>query len=121
MKNLAMSALAEATRGSLSLVLALLVLTGCGQKGPLQLPGYGKDTPWPVPPKARPADSDAAKGAASAGAGNVDSGGGAGSAAAPDGPIEESGVTPKDAAKAAGAGTTPQGGSSSPDDAQGPR
>jgi len=35
-------------------VLALLLLGACGQKGPLVLPGYGKDTPWPVPPAAQP-------------------------------------------------------------------
>jgi predicted small lipoprotein YifL len=29
-------------------ILAVGLLAACGQKGPLQLPGHGKDTPWPV-------------------------------------------------------------------------
>jgi predicted small lipoprotein YifL len=28
--------------------LFFFLLAACGQKGPLQMPGYGKDTPWPM-------------------------------------------------------------------------
>jgi predicted small lipoprotein YifL len=37
------------------LVLNLAVLAGCGQKGPLQLPGQPKNAPWPPPAQAQPA------------------------------------------------------------------
>ncbi len=42
----------------------MLALAGCGQKGPLFLPGHSKDTPWPLPPSAAaPPPADGAPGA----------------------------------------------------------
>jgi predicted small lipoprotein YifL len=35
-----------------------LLLAGCGQKGPLVLPGYPKEATWPYPPRPAPAKSD---------------------------------------------------------------
>ncbi len=32
-----------------------LLLGACGQKGPLWVPGHGKDTPWPIAPPPAPA------------------------------------------------------------------
>jgi predicted small lipoprotein YifL len=36
------------------LLLGPVLLAGCGQKGPLWMPGHSKDTPWPM---GRPATS----------------------------------------------------------------
>lgn len=38
-----------ARRRPAAAVLFLLALGGCGQKGPLYVPGHSKDTPWPFP------------------------------------------------------------------------
>jgi len=50
--------------------LALLLLVACGQKGPLQLPGQSKDTPWPFRPSAPASPPGAAKDAPGAASGN---------------------------------------------------
>ena len=54
--------------GGRRLVAALLsaaLLAGCGQKGPLWVPGHAKNTPWPMKPAgadtASPATPDPAK------------------------------------------------------------
>ena len=41
-----------AVRGAspLAVLLAATLLAGCGQKGPLWVPGYPKNTPWPMKP-----------------------------------------------------------------------
>jgi predicted small lipoprotein YifL len=36
--------------GLSAVVLAAALLAGCGQKGPLWVPGYPKNTPWPMKP-----------------------------------------------------------------------
>jgi len=58
--------LARRAPGPLFLIpLLILGLGACGQKGPLQIPGQSKDTPWPVrlppgpAPAAPPADPQA--------------------------------------------------------------
>ncbi len=33
-----------------AILCAAPLLAGCGQKGPLYLPGRSRDTPWPPPP-----------------------------------------------------------------------
>lgn len=40
----------------IALALLALLATGCGQKGPLYVPGIPKDAPWPYPdpPKRQP-------------------------------------------------------------------
>jgi len=55
--------LAQAGRGCASLLAALLLLSACGQKGPLYLPGHGKDTPWPVRSNPSAAGTAAGEGA----------------------------------------------------------
>lgn len=37
---------------------AALLLAGCGQKGPLFLPGYPKEAQWPYPPRPPKAPAD---------------------------------------------------------------
>ena len=43
-------------RAALLVPVLLGLLAACGQKGPLVLPGHGKDTAWPVRPDSPPAD-----------------------------------------------------------------
>lgn len=116
MEGLATASRAALARGLLPLALALLVLTGCGQKGPLQLPGYGKDTPWPVRPKDPAAET--AQGGTGTGPGNTNAQTSPGAAAgvAPDTDFEESSANAKNAAKPAGTGTAAQPVSGSPGD-----
>jgi len=37
-------------RAAVPLLLAMLLLGACGQKGPLYIEGHSKDTPWPMKP-----------------------------------------------------------------------
>jgi len=42
---------------ALAALLAAVLLAGCGQKGPLWVPGHSKNTPWPMKPSAADSDS----------------------------------------------------------------
>lgn len=95
-----------ANRRCAILIVALLLLTACGQKGPLYLPGHSKDTPWPVrtnPP---------ATGAAAGQGGAAPAGGSTGAVVpAPDARSNEGGVSTKDGANTVGgdaSSATPQ-------------
>lgn len=39
----------------LTALVGAALLAGCGQKGPLVLPGYPKEAVWPYPPRPAPA------------------------------------------------------------------
>jgi predicted small lipoprotein YifL len=71
---------------AIAVLLAAALAGGCGQKGPLWVPGHAKNTPWPMKPAGTAAD------------------------AAPTPPATEPAGTPKDADANAGAkGGPPQG------------
>ncbi len=57
---------ARARRGNravrIAALLAAALVAGCGQKGPLWVPGHAKNTPWPM----SPAGTDTAAPAATA-------------------------------------------------------
>jgi len=36
--------------GLMAVLMGALLLAGCGQKGPLWVPGHAKNTPWPMKP-----------------------------------------------------------------------
>ncbi|HXY22207.1 MAG TPA: lipoprotein [Burkholderiaceae bacterium] len=97
-----------ANRRCATLIVALLLLTACGQKGPLYLPGHSKDTPWPVrtnPPATGAAAGQGAVAPAAAGAGT------GAVVPAPDARSDEGGVSAKDGANAVGgdaSSATPQ-------------
>lgn len=78
-------------------------LAGCGQKGPLYLPGHSKDTPWPLPPSPAPPQP-----ATSGGAAAPAEGAGKAAAAAGD-PAADRAADPGRAADTAGATPTPPG------------
>jgi predicted small lipoprotein YifL len=67
-----------------SLVLGCALLAGCGQKGPLWVPGHSKDTPWPIMTPAK-----------------------TGTPAVPAGPGAANGEAPPDKNSPAPAGTAP--------------
>ena len=59
------AAAARRRAGALAALVAAALLVGCGQKGPLWVPGHAKNTPWPMKPAgddtATPAPADASK------------------------------------------------------------
>lgn len=90
------------------LIAALLLLTACGQKGPLYLPGHSKDTPWPVRTNPPATGAAAGQGAAVPAA----AGGGTGAVGpAPGARSDEAGVSARDSANSVGgdaSSATPQ-------------
>ncbi|HXY22642.1 MAG TPA: lipoprotein [Burkholderiaceae bacterium] len=90
----------RANRHWMPLIVALALLTACGQKGPLFLPGHSKDTPWPV--RTNPPAPGAAPGPGAAAPGSAGSGASA-LTPAPEVQADQAGANAKDSASTSGA------------------
>jgi predicted small lipoprotein YifL len=81
----------------------MLVLVACGQKGPLQLPGQAKDTPWPVRTSTPANPSAAPQSTPTTGSGSRTDGAGGPTSATTPGAGGGSGTGPSGAAGGPGA------------------